>query len=190
MSALATLSASRAIWRIKRIMRALSWPGLVGIALLAGTAASYWMLYLPQRDTVAELRNDALSLRRKVAARHVEQLSRDPSAQLGEFYRFFPDVSTVPDALGGLFEDAAAEALALDQGEYRLAPETGSRLLRYDMTLPARGSYIRMRHFIARALQNNPNLALESVSFGRTTAIDMGVEAQLRMTLYVRGTAP
>lgn len=85
-----------------------------------------------------------------------------------------------------LYNAATQQNLALEQGEYRLAPERDSKLTRYDVTLPVKGGYLQIRKFLAQSLTEMPALALESVSFSRQRADESMVNAQLQFTLYLR----
>lgn len=175
-------------WLARRLTRAVGWPGAAAVALLVFGVIFHFQVTTPLREHIAEVRHDANDLRAKVATRRVaSKAAVDPVGQLAEFYDFFPDGNAMADTLDSLNVAAAQENLTLEQGEYRLAPESVGQLSRYDIALPVKGPYPRLRRFIARALRDNPSLALEGVSFNRQAAITIGVDAQVRMTLYFRG---
>ncbi|MDD5330552.1 MAG: hypothetical protein PHX38_11130 [Sulfuricella sp.] len=181
-------AAHRLDWHARRLIRAVGWPGIAAVALVILGVVFHFQEVMPLRERLVEVRHEANDLRAKVAARGTVSRAADPAGQLAAFYEFFPDGDAMADTLDRLHVAAAQENLVLEQGEYRLAPESMGRLMRYDIVLPVKGPYPHLRRFIARALRENPSLALEGVSFNRQAAMTIGVDAQVRMTLYFRGT--
>jgi len=153
---------------------------LCGVAYVAGIA--------PQKERIAAQRSGIAQLRMAQTALSEAPAIRTPAEQLDSFYAFFNDENVVPTVLERLFTAAARENLDLPQGEYRVAKESTGRLTRYEITLPLKGSYPGLRNFIAQSLKETPTLSLQGVSFARQAAIDIGVDAQVRLTLYVRRT--
>ncbi|MDD5248618.1 MAG: hypothetical protein PHY45_06520 [Rhodocyclaceae bacterium] len=176
----------RITWEARRLMREVGWPGIAGVGLMLCVIVFRVEGMLPLREQVTQLQRDADVLRAKLAARRTSSQAVNPANQLSQFYEFFPDGNAMADTLERLQATAAAENLTLEQGKYRLASETIGQLARYDIVLPVKGAYPRVRRFIARALRENPSLALEGVSFGRQAAITIGVDAQVRMILYLK----
>ncbi|HEX8990023.1 MAG TPA: hypothetical protein VF816_18835 [Rhodocyclaceae bacterium] len=176
----------RLVWEAHRLLRTVGWHGAAALALIVAAAVIYGRYVAPLRDEVASVQGDADVLRAKVASRRAEMKSSDPVSQLSEFYDFFPGGDAMANTLESLQTIAAAENLALEQGEYRLAKESSGRLFRYDIVLPVKGPYPKLRRFIAQALRDNPSLALDSVSFSRQAALSATVDAQVRMILYLK----
>lgn len=176
----------QAEWHARRVARGLGWPGLAGLLLLMGTVAFVLLVLKPMQREVADIRSEANELHTRAATRHALKADT-PAAQLDAFYRFFPEGGSLADTLGKVYDAAAAQNLALEQGEYRLAAEHDARLQRYDLVFPVRGQYTQIRRFVAQVLKDVPSLALEGVNFNRQNAGDIGVEAQVRLTLYLRG---
>lgn len=111
--------------------------------------------------------------------------SPDLSEQLVAFYRFFPKLNTVSDWIAKLYDAAVQQNLILDTGEYQLVPARDGQLIRYDITLPVKGSYLQIRKFVAQALEDVPSLALGGITFNRQKIDDAFVDAQIRFTLYL-----
>lgn len=176
---------SRLVWYSRRLLSRLGWPPVIAAALLALIAAAYWAWLLPLQQNIADLRSEAEGLRLKVAARKTNA-APNPADQLNAFYAFFPVDDALTATLDAVYKAAAKENLTLQQGEYRLAPETEGKLQRYDLTLPVKGAYPSLRRFIAQVLKDVPAIALESISFNRQGVMDIGVDAQVRFTLYLR----
>lgn len=173
-------------WHARRTLRLAGWPAITGVALFALVAVFYFLTLAPKRQSVAEFKRDVESLRGKVAARRSAPVVAGAAGQLAAFYGFFPQTGALMESLGKLYDAAEKQNLVLDQGEYHLAPTQEGRLMRYDIVLPVKGPYTRLRSFVAQALKDNPSLALEGITFTRQTAVDIGVEAQVRLTLYMR----
>lgn len=176
----------RLLWRARRWQRDLSWPLLAGVLLASLCAAAYVLEILPLAERVAAQRNNLGRLQATSALVPEAKAAATPAEQLESFYAFFPDGEVVPEALERLFAAAARENLSLPQGEYRVAKEQSGRLTRYEITLPLKGSYPGLRRFIAQSLRETPALSLQGAAFTRLAAGDIGVDAQLRFTLFVR----
>ena len=58
--------------------------------------------------------------------------------------------------------------------------------MRYQIVLPVKGSYLQVRRFLAQAMRDTPGLALEGISFQRQEGDAPVLEAQLRLTVYLR----
>ena len=56
---------------------------------------------------------------------------------------------------------------------------------RYEVALPLRGNYARIRAFLENALIEIPVLSLDHVSFRRKSPGDGAVEAEVRLTLHL-----
>lgn len=177
----------RAHWQLRRLPLPVVIATLVGIALLVGSAIGERRVLAPLAATVADIRDETQTLRSQAARRHLAEAGNDPAAQLGEFYGFFPDEDSVLDTLERIYAAAAQQNLMLEHGDYRLAPETEARLQRYDVVLPVKGRYGAIRRFAAQILKDNPNLALTAISFSRQAATDIGVDAQLQLTIFLAG---
>lgn len=176
---------SRLRWALRRTSPAVVLPALAGAVLLLAAAAGEQWLSAPLASSVDDIRQETQTLRSQATRRQSTEAGHDPAAQLAEFYRFFPPEDSLVATLERLYAAAAHENLVLTQGDYRLAQDTEARLQRYDVVLPVKGRYGAIRRFIAQALKENPNLALTTVSFSRQSATDIGVDAQLQLTLFL-----
>ena len=128
--------------------------------------------------------------RRNALASQRVQLPAQPvsapegAAELERFYRRFPTLDGLQGELEAVYAHARASKLQLAQGEYRL--EKGAGLAAYRVTLPVRGSYAQLRQFVGRVLKDMPTASLDAVRFERRKAGDTQVEAQVRLTIYLR----
>lgn len=173
-------------WQVRRLLRIVGWLGVAGMGLAFAVVLFYFWVFVPLRASVADMRDEAAHLREQIATRRAVDSNHDPATQLAEFYRFFPEDVVMTDTLRKIYAAAAQENLALEHGEYQLVPAQEGKLLRYSLTLPIKGPYTKLRRFIAKVLKDNPSLALDGVSFSRQAVMEIGVSAQVRMTLFLR----
>ncbi len=178
----------RILWHLRRWQREFSRPMMAGALLVALCVVAYVAGIAPLAKRVAAQRAGIAQLRTAQAGTPGAPVVRAPAEQLESFYAFFPGDDLVPAVLERLFAAAARENLDLPQGDYRVAKESTGRLIRYEIMLPLKGSYPGLRRFIAQSLQETPALSLQGASFVRQGAGDIGVDAQVRLALYVRRT--
>jgi hypothetical protein len=90
-----------------------------------------------------------------------------------------PPAALAPQAVQRLFALAAENGLQVAQAEYRRS-DTG-RVGRWQVQLPAQGSYPQLRRFL-RAAQTIPGLSIDEMGLHRAGAD--GVEARLLFSLW------
>ena len=179
---------------MRRLSRSLQsfgwkWPALLAAVIFSLCALFQLAVLLPLRERTQQAKEQAALGQERARAQRtmLEQLAReeDPARQLELFYEFFDTGRRLPTVLAALHNAAAAQGIALDQGEYRLYKDNGGRLLRYQITLPVQGPYTSIRRFVAGALRELPVAALEQVSFERAKIGDSRIDAQVRLSLYM-----
>lgn len=175
------------LWQMRRLLRIVGWSGVAAIVVALASALFYEVALTPMHASVVEIRAEIEHFRNsRQAVRRTTTDNRDTALQLTEFYRFFSGEEAIGEVLNGIYETAQQQGLVLERGEYQLASAQEGKLLRYDIVLPIKGSYPRLRRFVAKILQDHPSLSLESVGFTRQSSLDIGVSALLRLTLYLR----
>ena len=174
------------IWRLRRLARGLNLP----LVLALGIATFGTVFYV---STLAPLLAEGGLLRAQLAERNAlrqaspqpVQAMRDPQADLAAFYVGLTREADVPDQLRRLHRAAQAQGLRLAQSQYRPLPDPGGKLTRYQILLPARGSYPEIRRFLAQASREVPGLALEGIRFQRRDIGEAELDAQIRFTLFI-----
>lgn len=168
-------------------IRALRWPGLIGALLLLVSLAFGLAATLP-----AERERQQTRLRAAQAAgvqarvERGEQLApATPEGLRAAFYRDFPAQGEITRWIEEIYDAAADEQLSLARGEYILTPIKDTRLNRYQITLPVRGDYGRIRRFIDSVQAAVPNLGLDELSLQRQDINEAQVDARIRLTLYL-----
>ncbi|WP_028630843.1 MULTISPECIES: GspMb/PilO family protein [Pseudomonas] len=170
--------------------RRLGWPGLAGAALLA-LALGYAVLgLLPARQALANMDRQLAADRAQLAAaatavRPGTLASGASAAQLEELRRNLPAQLDATGAIDRIYALAQDEGIALARGEYALGLDPKTRLARYQVLLPVRGSYPQLRRFLHGLQAQLPALALEEVDLQRKQIADSELEGRIRMTLYL-----
>jgi hypothetical protein len=165
---------------LRRLLDALGPAGIAGIGIALFCVAFYFNALAP---AATELERRTMAAGKRVPV--VEPSRDDPAAELERFYSRFPPIERLPSELDALYAHAKVARVQLRQGEYRMAP-AGGPLTAYHVTLPVRGSYPQLRQFVGRVLQDMPTTSLDALRFERKKAADAQLEAQVRLTIYLR----
>jgi len=169
---------------LNRLVAGLGMPGILGLGLLAFCAAFYASTLAPQRTHLEELRLEADRRERK----RPPTLDEDPGYSreaLGAFYSFFPPSNHLSDQIRKIYAAAERQNVQLEQGDYRASKDSAGELVRYQISLPLKGSYTQIRKFIAAVLSDLPNVSLESIQFERQRVGDPTVEAKIKLVMFL-----
>ena len=163
---------------------------LVVVLMFAGAAAQ--IALLPAR---ARLEHDYEAARRAARTPLPPQpapVAAPPSSDqnLAQFRATLGDPRGVERQLKQVFALAGRHGLTLQQGEYRATRERNAKLVAYQVNLPVKGSYGAIWQFAMDVLRAIPHASLDDVAFRRDSVGDAGVEARLRLTLYLAERAP
>lgn len=177
----------RAAWTFAGVVHSVGWAGVAGILLMVAGAAGlvYSGAWLEpaldrERTAVAEAARQSKALPAPAA-----DVRPPPSARLDQFHAEFPAVAEIPVAIGAVLKIATGHGMSLDQGQYRLVGDPGGPMMRYQITLPVRGSYRQLRAFVEQALAELPALALDGVEFRREAVGAAQLESVVEFSLYV-----
>lgn len=157
--------------------------GLAGIALLVVAAVLIGSVVVPQQERVSKLERDIERIRS--APPKPETPPETAEVKVENFYRSLPQSGTTPDWLQKIFETAAANGVALEQGEYILLSNPNAKIEQYRIIFPLKGTYPQLRKFTVGALEAVPALALESLLFKREKIADGSVDAKITFILYL-----
>ncbi|NWL77606.1 pilus assembly protein PilO [Pseudomonas taiwanensis] len=169
--------------------RRLGWPGLVGATLLVLALGYALFGLLPAREALTNLDQQLAADRAQLAAAPsavaAKPASDASSAQLEDFRRNLPAQLDATGAIDRIYVLAQQEGISLARGEYALGLDPKTRLARYQVLLPVRGSYPQLRRFLHGLQAQLPALALEEVDLQRKQIADSELEGRIRMTLYL-----
>lgn len=160
--------------------------GAVLVALLALFVACAWVL--PQWQAVRELRASEADARVQVQRlqRGELKVAAKPEQQvLDGLRRQLPGQPQASELIERLYRLASAERISLARGEYALGIDPKTRLARYQIVLPVRGSYPQIRGFLQALPGALPTLVLEDLELQRKRIGDGELNGCLRMTLYL-----
>ncbi|MFO0523616.1 MAG: hypothetical protein ACK515_24780 [bacterium] len=177
----------RASWMLGGLAHRVGWAGVAGLCLLVAGCAGllYSAVWL---ESAVDLERAALvdaSRQAKARPAAPTEVRQPPTVRLDQFYAEFPAMQEIPASIRKVLEIATAQGMSLEQGQYRLAGDPGSPLMRYHLTLPVRGSYRNLRAFIEQSLAELPPLALDSVEFRRDAVGATELESVVEFSLYV-----
>lgn len=181
----AAMTPPRWTWTARAWIRGGGRTAVIGAALLViaaiftvtGMAARRAEIEALQQELLAQRSGDSRGLARPAAGRQ---------DSLRAFYASFPPAAETSARLERIHALAAAAGVTLESGEYALEADHGTRLLRYRMVLPAKGTYTQLRDFIGRVLEDAPTLSMEDITLKRPAVSAQRLEARLKMTLFVR----
>jgi len=168
--------------RLRRWLDALGPAGVAGLGVFVFCLPFYFSAVAPAERELGRRSTAAAAERARLTVQPVS--APEGTAELERFYRRFPTLDGLQGELETVYAHARASKLQLSQGEYRL--EKGAGLASYRVTLPVRGSYAQLRQFVGRVLKDMPTASLDAVRFERRKAGDTQVEAQVRLTIYLR----
>jgi len=154
--------------------------GLLALAIIAGAAAVHVLLVRPLELELHSLEGSARQGRESAAP----QRAFTPAAQMSAFYHFFDQPVALHEWLARLYAVGRESGVDLPSADYRMQA-TGSRLARYQLTLPVRATYGQARAFMANALNEIPILSVDRASFRRSPAGGPQLEVEIVMTLHV-----
>lgn len=160
------------------------WPGALGALLLAFALAFGFSGDAEtgaQRDALAEERTRLLR-----PARPAAEATRDPRSRIDRYYAAFPVRAALPARLERLHAIAEAQGIAIESAAYDTAAIPDTPLERISLALPVTGDFRRVYAWLAQALREIPELALESLSIQRAAANNTEVEGEVRIVLFVR----
>jgi hypothetical protein len=99
------------------------------------------------------------------------------------------DQQYLEQSMQAIFAAARKHGLVLAQGEYSFKASPGDAIATYSVRLPLKGQYAGLKAFTYQVLLNLPFASLDGLQFKRETALTGTVEAELRLTLHLRGSS-
>lgn len=174
--------------RLNFMLHRNGWPAAVGLLLLAAVwPIAHFGADSARAETV--VLQQALAAGRKLERERKARQS-DPQAdrviRLAEFEARLPQAEGALQAVRHMHRSAAEHDVVLSTGEYRLVSEPGGRLQRYQITLPADGTYPDLRAWMADVLNELPTMALDELSIKRNAVGDSRVQARVRWSFYLK----
>jgi len=173
-------------------LRRESAPVWIACVLAAIASATYLLSIRPLEARIAERGQDLARIEKQ--ARDAQPADAPRTSLLEERLAAFNDTlcdrARLDAYVGSVFEQAAKQGLALAQAEYKLEHDKAGGFSAYQMTLPVRGPYPRLRRFVDATLAETGCAALDDVDFKREAIGATQTEAKLRFVFFLRGAQP
>ena len=99
-------------------------------------------------------------------------------------YEFLKKDEDPADWLAKLHGIGTATGVQLRSAAYR-TQQTEGRIERYEIVLPASGSYAQIRDFLTRSLAEIPILSLDQLKLKREDRSNGELQAEMRLTLHM-----
>lgn len=170
---------------ISQMKEQLGWQGMSGLVLLILAGAFLTLSLDPLEEETAMMRGRIEAVRGKGAGDGKPFGTGDRQDELASFYESLPEEGEVTDMLASVYAVAEAASVELKQAEYHLDDKDSPRV-EYVVNFPMRGEYTRIRAFLSRVLADNPAMALDQISFQRDRIGDGVLNANVKMTLFIR----
>lgn len=178
------MTSGRIIAHLRFQLQRHGWPALVGLLLLVASACGQ-VFGVAQANTRAQaLREEQAALRQRQVAQPNPQEATNK--RLAGFYAGLPAPAGALASIEAIHKSATTHGVKLAHGEYRMARDGKSPLLRYQITLPARASYPQLRAWIGDVMNMLPTAALDEINFRRDDVGSDVLEARVRLTLFLR----
>lgn len=177
------------IWAWRFRLQEIGWQGWLGLGLFFGASMIAATVLLPNLRELSRLEHEVKQLRLQPVRQQAQTVNSSstatPLAALAAFYRTLPQESQAGSEVARIFEVAEANALLLDRAEYTWIRDRDIALSRYQVVLPLRGEYTDIRLFMIDLLNQMPAVAINELAFRRESTGTAGVEARLRLTIYL-----
>jgi Pilus assembly protein, PilO len=158
---------------LKRVQEYLGTTGIAAVCLLAAAAAfsSFVLGPLEARGAL---------MQEKLSKKTATQPGSDKVAAVYEYLKKDEDTA---DWLAKLHGIGVATGVQLRAASYR-THQTEGRIERYEIVLPATGSYAQIRDFLQRSLAEIPILSLDQLKLKREDRSNGEIQAEMRLTLH------
>ncbi len=158
------------------------WLGVAALVSAVVLAGMRPFALAPANDELAgELSQLTAELARAQSPAPTLSAAADPVASI---VAQLPTAEQVPQFLQQVQAQAALRGLQIDRTEYRVQKALGGRALRYQLTMPAHGTYPALRGWLETLLHEHPSAALDDFSVRRESDGGAQLEARVGLSLY------
>ena len=159
-------------------LRRLGTTGVAGVVLLVAAVSVFVASNLPQSQLVSVLQ----------AQVGQPSLIHAPAPVTidGTVLTALPARADALVILNKVVLEAKAAGIELERGQYEFVSARDGVAARYRMTFPVHTSYVNLRQFMDQTLIALPAVAVEALRVERKTVGDDSVDAELRLSAYVR----
>lgn len=174
---------------LARVVEHLGVPGVVGIGVGVFTLAFVYTALRPAYEALDALRErEVRAAKRMVRDDQRPNNDRGTEANVESLVRWLPKADEARQELLRLQAFADKHGLQLKSGEYRALPQTELAVLRHQVLVPVKGTYLNVRGFVTQALDELPALALDAATLQRDGVTAKEIEGRLQFSLYTAGS--
>jgi hypothetical protein len=156
---------------MKQILSRIGLTGITAIVVLVAALAFSSLVVTPLEERVGRL-----------ASHKAPAAAQRGGEKVAAVHQFLKQDQELTDWLAKLHGIGVATGVQLKSASYRTLPVEGSRIVRYEIVLPAAGSYGQIRDFLKRALAEIPVMSLDSLALKRS---EHAIQAEMRLTLHM-----
>jgi hypothetical protein len=169
-------------------LRHLGWPAGLALVLLVLAGGYYNTVTYPRYQRIEALRGEHAMLQGEIARARLALAKPvlTPEQRLDRFYRCFRGPNGATEWLEKIYQAADKQTLKPSKGDFKISPDQGSQLLRYEILLPVSGTYVQLRAFLLNVLEEVPSAALQDVRLKRENIGQDKVDANIRFIVYLR----
>ncbi len=179
-----SLLQARALYLVQRV-GPVGWCGATAVVLSASflLGGRMW-LDLANATLTDELSRLKVQLERERLAATSPALNADPVTAI---VAQLPPADQVPAFVESVQTEAARRGLQIDRTEYRVQKELGGRVYRYQLQMPAHGTYPQLRAWLATLLHDFPRAGLDELSMRRASDGSSQLDARVSFAFYSQG---
>jgi hypothetical protein len=176
----ARFPASRAVAEVSYRLRRTGPLGLAGLLLIASAAATFAYVYQPQRAAVDTLL--------QAVAHPVPGATASATAvtDVSRMLTALPVRSHAPEVVAQILKQAESAGVELARGRYEYILARDGLAARYRISLPVRTTYPQLRTFLDKTLIALPGVAVEGLRIERKNVGDDSIEAEIKLSVFVR----
>jgi len=177
---------------LARVVEHLGVPGVVGIGVGVFTLAFVYAALRPAYEELEALREREVRAAKRMVRDDqrpgAANSARGTEANVESLVRWLPKADEARQELLRLQAFADKHGLQLKSGEYRALPQTELAVLRHQVLVPVKGTYLNVRGFVTQALDELPALALDAATLQRDGVTAKEIEGRLQFSLYTAGS--
>ena len=159
-----------------RVLGALGWPGVIGMALLAVAAIWLGSGWEGRRELErSDVQGAATPVRLPI-----EERPGEPPARLK-----LPRHGDIQSLLARIAQAARSQDLGWPAADYRVNPATAERLATLDVRCTLKGPYPKLRRFLAQVLSKVPGATIRELQMSRPSSETLDVEAKLVLQVFL-----
>jgi hypothetical protein len=171
-------------WQVRRLFEYFGAKGIAGVVLLLVATTFFITVIQPAQHYMYKLRNDLSNSRLKSDT----SVPSNEEQELELFFDSFPESSELHEQIRTFQQIAIETGLSMQRVDYSFYKIPETPLWRYQCRFVLQTDYPRLRVYLAKLLQDLPNVAFEKIEMQRSSSIDSDIEVRLHLNFYYKHT--